>query len=278
MLGRAARLVWRISADTSAPGCRIGRAIPRCRRRDLGNEFVEHEPCVACDGDVGRDHLAELGRIDVDMDLGCVDAEFIELAGDAIVPARSDRHDAVAGIDRLVGVGGAVHAEHAEVERMGLIRRAFAEQRVDDRGTQFLGESDDGLSAPARSRRRVRRRARVACGAQDFGRLSDRVGVAMRRHRVARQVDLIDEGRVAGSLRHVFGQIDQDRARASRRRDMEGLTSRPRNVRGVLDQIAVLHDGVGDARDVRFLEAVLPEHGVIVWPVSTMTGPNPSET
>ena len=37
----------------------------------------------------------------------------LELAGDAVVPARADRHDQVAVGDRLVGVGGAVHAEHA---------------------------------------------------------------------------------------------------------------------------------------------------------------------
>ena len=71
-----------------------------------------------------RTHLAELGHVDVDVDLGRVHAELRQLAGDAVVPAGADRHDEVAVHHRLVRVGGAVHAEHAEVERVGPPRQA----------------------------------------------------------------------------------------------------------------------------------------------------------
>ena len=47
---------------------------------------------------------------------------------------------------RLVGVGGAVHAQHAEVQRMGLVHGALAEQRVDDRRAQLLRQGGDRLA------------------------------------------------------------------------------------------------------------------------------------
>ena len=64
-------------------------------------------------------------------------------ARDPIVPARADGHDAIARVDGLVGVGGAVHPEHAEMERMGFVRGALAEQCVDDGCTKFFSQSND---------------------------------------------------------------------------------------------------------------------------------------
>ena len=60
-------------------------------------------------------------------------------------------------VDRLVGVGGAVHAEHAEVQRVILGHRALAEQGVDHGRAQLLGELQDGLARVGRARRRGRR-------------------------------------------------------------------------------------------------------------------------
>ena len=53
-----------------------------------------------------------------------------KLARDAIVPASADRHDQVAVRDGLVRVGGAVHAEHAEVQGVGLVGRRPCPSRV----------------------------------------------------------------------------------------------------------------------------------------------------
>ena len=39
------------------------------------------------------------------------------IAGDAVVEARADRDQEVAVLDRVVGVRGAVHAEHAQRQR-----------------------------------------------------------------------------------------------------------------------------------------------------------------
>ena len=48
----------------------------------------------------------------------------LELARDAVVPARADRHDEIAIDHRLVGVRGAVHAEHAQVQGVRLVGMA----------------------------------------------------------------------------------------------------------------------------------------------------------
>ncbi len=58
----------------------------------------------------------------------------------------ADRHDQVAVDHGLVRVGRAVHAEHAEVQRVRLVDGALAEQRVHHRRAQLLGERGDRLA------------------------------------------------------------------------------------------------------------------------------------
>jgi hypothetical protein len=60
------------------------------RHLDQRDQVLDHEPRVAEDRDVGLHDLVELGRIDVDVDLHRAGAELVELAGDAVVPARAD--------------------------------------------------------------------------------------------------------------------------------------------------------------------------------------------
>jgi hypothetical protein len=126
---------------------------------------------------------------------------------------------------------------------------------------ELLGEFQDGLA-------RVRNHGAVADQqdwparlGQEGRRLLERRGVGVLGHVVAGQIDLVHEGRRTGRRQHVLGQIDEHRSRPSRVGDEEGFLHHARNVRHVLDQVAVLDGGVGDARDVRLLEAVLAQHG-----------------
>ena len=101
-------------------------------------------------------------------------AEVGEAAGHAVVPARADGHDQVAGRHGLVGVGRAVHPHHPEVEGMGLVDGALAEEGVDDRRTQLLGERGDRLSRSGDHRsvthveQRAARLAQVVDGSYNF--------------------------------------------------------------------------------------------------------------
>ena len=88
---------------------------------------------VADDRDVRRDVLADLGRVDVDVDELGVRGELAELARDAVVEARADREDQVGFVHRVVGRAGAVHAEHSEPLRVRRRERAEAVQRAGDR-------------------------------------------------------------------------------------------------------------------------------------------------
>jgi len=72
---------------------------------------------------------------------------------------------------------------------------------------------------------------------------------------------LSTKGAGQGAVQHVLGQIDEHRPRPSRAGDEEGFFHHARDIGHILDQEAVLDGGVGDARDVRLLEAVLAQHG-----------------
>ena len=63
------------------------------QRLDQREQVLDHQPGVALEADVGPHDLAELGPVDVDVDLDRVGAELRQLAGDAVVPARADGHD-----------------------------------------------------------------------------------------------------------------------------------------------------------------------------------------
>ena len=136
---------------------------------------------VPDDGAVHRVELVDLRRVDVDVDLHRVRAERLGGAGDPVVPARADGHDQVAVRHRLVGVGGAVHAEHAQGQRVRLGERALAQQRVGDRDLHRLRERAQ-LRAGARDHRAVADEEHgPLCRVQHLRRAGDLRGVPARR-------------------------------------------------------------------------------------------------
>jgi hypothetical protein len=223
-------------------------------------QILDRQARVGGHRDVGPDDLVELRGVHVDVDLARAHAELGQLAGDAIVPARADGHDAVAVHDGLVGVGGAVHAEHALVQRVVLGNGALAEQRVHDRRLELLRQSQHRRSR-ARDHRAV---ADVQHGLLGLGQqrrdLPQRGGIGLAGGMVTGEIHRLHEVGGARAARDVLGEIDQHRARSSRGGQVERLARDARNVVGVLDQIRVLHHRVGDAGDVRFLEGVLSQH------------------
>jgi hypothetical protein len=57
-------------------------------------------------------------------------------AGHAIVEARADGNQEIAVVDRIVRERGAVHAQHAQGERVRGVEGADAHQRGDDRDAE----------------------------------------------------------------------------------------------------------------------------------------------
>ena len=87
------------------------------------DELVDDDLAVTDDRHVGLPDLAELGRIDVDVDDLGVHGERRGVAGDAVVEARAECHEQVRLLHRGDRGVVAVHARHAEAERV-LVRAA----------------------------------------------------------------------------------------------------------------------------------------------------------
>jgi hypothetical protein len=104
---------------------------------------------------IGGAGLAELSGIDVDVDHLGPRREAIQAAGDAIVEAGPGSDQQIALGDGEVGVGRAVHAEHAHRQGVLLIKRTLAHQGGGDGQAEALcqlmhllvGAAADGAAA-----------------------------------------------------------------------------------------------------------------------------------
>ena len=76
--------------------------------------------------------LVDLRRVDVDVDDLAVLGELADLAGHAVVEAHAEGQQQVGLVDRVVGVDGAVHAEHLQAEVVVGREAAEAVQRQAD--------------------------------------------------------------------------------------------------------------------------------------------------
>ena len=78
---------------------------------------------------VGHDVLAHLGAVQFKVDdLGLL-GKRVQAAGDAVVKAHAHGDQHVAALDGAVGIGFAVHAAHAQAQRVAFGDVAGAQQR-----------------------------------------------------------------------------------------------------------------------------------------------------
>ena len=135
----------------------VGPRRPGRRRSTIGGQGAAGRARVADDRHLDRDVLADLGRVDVDVDDPGVRGVRPDVAGDPVVEAHPDRDEQVGRLDRPVDVLPAVHPHVAVGERVRLVDRADAEQRPGDRDLGLLGERPQLVPAPRRGGRRGRR-------------------------------------------------------------------------------------------------------------------------
>ena len=115
----------------------------RLARSDRLTKRRQHRFRIAFEKPVYRDHFIAFRQIDIDLDFVRIRAEFRRVADDAVVPPGTDIEDAVTFPHGTVRVGGTMHAEHPETERMVLREDAFPEQCGDHRYLHPLGEHPD---------------------------------------------------------------------------------------------------------------------------------------
>ena len=221
-----------------------------------GDQLGDDLPAVADDGHVGAAVLGDLGRVDVRVHDPGVGRERVELAGHPVVEPGAERHDQVGPLQRADRGDRAVHAGHAQVQRVAVGERAPGHQRGDDRGAGQLGELAQlggglGLDHAAAD---VQHRA-LGLGDHPRG-LADLAGVRPGDRVVAGQVERNRPAEVGGRLHRVLGDVDQHRAGTAGGRQVEGLADGAGDVLGLGDEEVVLGDRVGDPGDVRLLEPV----------------------
>ena len=190
--------------------------------------------------------------------------EGTDLARDPVVEAGSEVDQQVAALHRRHGGVVAVHAGHAQRERVGVGEGAAGHQRGDDWDPGPFGEGPERLGRPRLEHTPAHVEHRSAGLGDQLGGLAHQHRVAERHRVVSRQVQLVDRLRpvpLHGRVRYVLRQVDEHRTGASRRRDVEGSGDHPWDFLHVFDQPVVLGDAHGDAGDVALLEGVRPDGG-----------------
>jgi hypothetical protein len=127
----SARMPAGESLDLGPPGLAFAWRHP-------GEELPQDRAGVADQPHLGGDVLADLGGIELDVNHLRVPGERREVAGDPIVEPQSHAQDQVRLLDGAVHVHLAVHARHAEMQRMRLGEPADPEQCGDHRGPGAL--------------------------------------------------------------------------------------------------------------------------------------------
>ena len=209
---------------------------------------------IAAHAGIGMPQLADLAGVDVHVDDARVRRELGQLAGGAVVETRADHDQQVGFLHRQVGGAAAVHAQHAQVERM---RGRQGAQAFQGQHGRDLGGVDEG----AERRHRIAQRNAAAAVDHRLLRLRDQRQRFMQRG-IARCLDGIHSergmGRQMRRIRHlhVLGQIDQHRAGPAGARQPERLADHHRQVFDAAGDEAVLDHRQGHAEHVQFLERV----------------------
>ena len=248
--------------DPAPPGARGRPAASRRLSRSLhgGDQLLDDDPAVADDRHVGPADLAQLGRVDVDVDDLGVGREGRHLAGHPVVEAAAEGDQQVGllhGRDRGVV---AVHPGHPEAQRMAVGKGAAGHEGGDHVDARQLGQLPQRLGRPGLQDPSPGVDDRAAALGDEAGRLPHHAGVAPGVGLVAgkgeRHVAVARPVPVHGRLQHVLRHVEQHRSRPSGRGDVKGLADEQRDVVRVHDQLVVLGHRTGDADGVALLEGV----------------------
>ena len=190
------------------------------------------------------------------MDDLCVRGKLRDLAGHAVREARAHGDEQVALHNGHVCVLRAVHANRSQVVLVRAGHGTLAHERGHHGDVHGLGELDQLLAGVAGHNAAAGVNERALGLHDELRGLLDLPRVAAVGGLVAGDangVRVVEDHLRAGE---VAGDVDEDGARAAGGGDVERLAEGACEVVGGLQQERVLHDGHGDAHDVRLLERV----------------------
>ncbi len=151
-----------------------------------------------------------------------------------------------------------MHAQHAQPQRVMLVKRSLAHQRGGHRNLEIFRQLQHlavGIGGD-RATSHIQQ-GPLALANQPQG-VVDLAGVALNGGLVAGQIDLARLHRHIVKLRqaNVFGNIDQHRAGATGLGNIKRLRHHLRNLVGPAGYVGMLYQGQGNAKNIGFLKRV----------------------
>src|SRR6266446_2893851 len=115
---------------------------------DMGRESFEYFTRVADEGGIDLHVLVDFSAVDLNVDLAGALGVSAQVSGDAIVKTHSDSNKEVGFLNGVVHPGFAVHAHHAEIQRLIGREAADAEKR---HGHWIIASADELLKGAHRA-------------------------------------------------------------------------------------------------------------------------------
>ncbi len=227
---------------------------------DGPDHLLDDEAAVADNRHVRPAHLAELGGVDVDMDDLGLRREARRPPGHPVVEAAAEGDQQIGLLHGGDGGVVAVHARHAEAQRVVVGEGPPSHQGGDHVDPGQLRQLPQGLGGPGLEDPAAGVDDRAPALAQKPGRLPDHARVAAGGRPVARQrghhLVVLRPRPLGGGLQDVLRHVHQHRPRAARGGDVERLADDEGDLVGVHHQLVVLGDRTGDTDGVALLEGV----------------------
>ena len=135
-------------ADLLPPALELS-AVDGQRLRAPQPDHVFEDVRIADDRNIDHDVLVDRRGVDINVDLGRIRRELVELAGDAVIEARADVEHHVTVVHGQIGFVGAVHAQHPDELLIRSRVGPQSHQGVGDRHAGHPGELDQQLQTGA---------------------------------------------------------------------------------------------------------------------------------
>ena len=220
---------------------------------DVRQNLFKEGLCVGNDRASRFNVLVDLRGVDVHMDDAGARCEVAGVGGNAIGEACADAEQQVAALYRPVGGNRAVHADHAEAQRVVVGHAADRHHGVRGRDFRLAHQRQKRLAcvrqlyaAAVVDERALGLVEHFSDGFQLF--LADVVGFV--------HLDLALRDKLALCARDVLRDVDEYRTRTSGLCDTESLADGVRQLLYVANHEIVLGDRHGDAGDIDLLEGV----------------------
>ena len=246
--------------DLRAPRAEVGAEAAVAAVAGERAQRLVHQPDVA---PVHALDLVDLGAVDVEVrDAARVARELVRHARHPVIEARAHRDQEVAVIDRVVGEGRAVHAEHAQRQRARGVERADAHERGDHRDAEAgreLGEAPGGVAVDHPAAGVDERPVRLGQHGEEArgGRGVDaRPGELLHAPAVARDRQHALAAEHPLPVLHVLGHVHDHRSGTPGAGDLEGGAHGALEARRVGDEEDVLRDRAHERRHRGLLEGV----------------------